>query len=321
MIRRTIPPSVIMAIIFAALIIFIVLATSTNKKEFPETPTRDLSTETSKVITFTPTVTYVTSPTTTAIATSTQVLTATATFFLPLEITDAKGVQMMFVPAGEFIMGSIIGDPDEKPIHRVYLDSFYIDKYEVTNKLYKACIDVAACDPPKRTDSTTRASYYGNPEFDNYPVVNVDWEMAQTYCKWRGVQLPTEAQWEKAARGTDGRTYPWGESTDKIYANSDQILPDTTIAGSYESGKSIYGVYDMAGNVFEWVEDWYSATYYMNSPFSNPPGPEADLYRVIRGGSWKSFAYSFRSTFRGAYDLPEGFGPNLGFRCANDANS
>jgi eukaryotic-like serine/threonine-protein kinase len=246
----------------------------------------------------------------------TEVLTLTPTL-LPNEFTD-HDVSMVLIPAGEFTMGSDNGDADEQPVHTVYLDDFYIDKYEVTNKLYEACVDAGMCDPPKQSDSTTHPSYYGDPEFDNYPVIYVDWYMAKTYCEWRGIQLPTEAQWEKAARGTDGRTYPWGETVDKTYANSSEDVGDTTEVGSYANGVSSYGVYDMAGNVFEWVADWYSETYYQDSPSSNPLGPDTGQYRVLRGGSWRSLPYSFRSSFRGAYDLPDSAGNILGFRCAKD---
>ncbi|MHB8778748.1 MAG: bifunctional serine/threonine-protein kinase/formylglycine-generating enzyme family protein [Anaerolineales bacterium] len=133
----------------------------------------------------------------------------------PDEITDAKGVSMRLVSAGEFTMGSVIGDTDELPVHQVYLDFYYMDTYEVTNGLYKACVDAGVCNPPTSTSSYTRSYYYGNSEFEDYPVINVDWDMANAYCGWRGARLPTEAEWEKAARGPstgsgDGRTYPWG---------------------------------------------------------------------------------------------------------------
>jgi eukaryotic-like serine/threonine-protein kinase len=313
--KRTIPSAVFVAIMFAVIIILIVFVSS--RKSLPKTPSTITGTETLAV--FTSTATRATPTKTITSVSSTKTPISTATYFPPVEIKDSKEVPMMLVPAGEFKMGSILGDGDEQPTHTVYLDAYYIDKYEIINALYMACVNVGACDPPRQSDSVTHPSYYGNPEFDNYPVIYVDWNMAKTYCEWRGVQLPTEAQWEKAARGTDGRTYPWGETVDKIYANSNQNLLDTTAVGSYERGKSIYGVYDMAGNVFEWVADWYSETYYQDSPSSNPLGPDTGQYRVLRGGSWHSFPYSFRSSFRGAYDFPEGFGPNLGFRCAKSA--
>ena len=238
----------------------------------------------------------------------------------PSEITDTKGVSMRLVPAGEFTMGSEGGEAYEQPVHTVYLDHYYIDKYEVTNIFYRTCVDEGACKPPIEFSSFTRPSYYSDPKFDNFPVIYVDWDRAQTYCEWRGGSLPTEAQWEKAARGTDGRMYPWGDGgEDKTRANFQEYVGDTTLVGSYESGKSPYDVYDMAGNVFEWVADWYSETYYLNSPTSNPLGPESGEFRLVRGGSWSSVDL-FLSTFSRSMIGPE---PDfaIGFRCARDANA
>ncbi len=233
---------------------------------------------------------------------------------------DPKGVPMRLVPAGEFSMGSDNGETDEKPLHVIYLDDFYIDKYEVTNKLYKACVDAGVCQPPQDIRSYTHSSYYGNPKYDNYPFINADWYMAKSYCEWRAVGLPTEAQWEKAARGaSDARTYPWGEGISQSYANNNDNVGDTTAAGSYENGKSPYGVYDLAGNVMEWVADWYSETYYQNSLASNPLGPDSGTYRVLRGGAWNLAAGYARTSARGKL-LPVEFGQDLGFRCAKDAN-
>ena len=138
--------------------------------------------------------------------------------------------------------------------------------------------------PPQDTSSHIRSSYYGNSKFDNYPVVYVDWNQAHAYCEWRGGSLPTEAQWEKAARGTDGRTYPWGEKLDCDKANYSGCIGDTTPVGSYESGKSPYGIYDLAGNVWEWTADWYSETYYQNLAYpENPLGPDIGQDRVAAG--------------------------------------
>jgi formylglycine-generating enzyme required for sulfatase activity len=241
------------------------------------------------------------------------------------EIIDSKGVVMRFVPAGEFTMGNDRAksedDVDEKPAHRVYLDAFYIDKYEVTNSLYAACVDKGVCEPQVSLDSYTRSSYYGDSQFDDYPVISVDWHMANTYCEWRGAHLPTEAQWEKAARGTDARTYPWGEGIDCNKANYQPCIGDTAPVGSYESGVSPYGLYDMAGNVMEWVADWYSETYYQMSPVSNPLGPDSgsDPNRVLRGGSWISTENMVRAASR---HWPwNAFGASFanietGFRCA-----
>jgi formylglycine-generating enzyme required for sulfatase activity len=237
----------------------------------------------------------------------------------PNEITDLFGVAMRLVPASEFIMGSDKGEIDEKPFHYVYLEAYYIDKYEMTNEFYSACVDAGICEQPKKTNSDTRDSYYGNSMYSDYPVIYVDWNMAKTYCEWREAQLPTEAQWEKASRGTDGRTYPWGEDIDKTYANYDNNADgDTTAVGSYEKGKSIYGVYDMAGNVWEWVTDWYSENYYQNSPPKNPSGPDTGKERVMRGGAWDYFDEHARASDR-QYDAPSSNNNSFGFRCARDA--
>jgi formylglycine-generating enzyme required for sulfatase activity len=248
----------------------------------------------------------------------------------PTQITDAKGVVMRLVPAGEFSMGSENGDSDERPVHQVYLDAFYMDMYEVTNAAYRACVSAGVCTPPHDTSSATRSIYYGNSQYDNYPVIYVDWEQANTYCEWRGGSLPTEAQWEKAARGTDGRTYPWGNAFDGTKVNfCDKNCPfgeldktvddgyaDTSPVGSYESGKSPYGIYDLAGNVWEWVADWYDPNYYASSPSSNPLGPSSGQDRVLRGGSWDVNRYGVRSAYRNYYtpDVINFF--SVGFRCA-----
>ena len=253
---------------------------------------------------------------------------------IPTEITDTKGVQMVLVPAGKFTMGveaeKALSEcfkyrPDcdrswfiyQEPPHDVYLDTFYIDKYEVTNLSYKTCVNAGVCLPPKRNDSSTRPSYYDNSEFDHYPVINVDWNMARTFCEWRGGRLPTEAEWEKAARGMDGRTYPWGEGFFSFYSNAGNFgaEADTTLVGSYKMDKSPFGVYDMAGNVREWVFDWVSFDYYMNSPSSNPLGPDTGQYRIQRGNSWGENLNNLFSAKRKWGD-PVEVSRALGFRCA-----
>jgi len=232
------------------------------------------------------------------------------------EINDTQGVAMRLVPAGEFTMGSDSGFDNEKPIHQVYLDAYYIDKYEVTNAKYKACVNTDVCDPPKDSSSITRSNYYGNPEFDDYPVIHVDWNMSKTYCEWRGAQLPTEAQWEKAARGTDGRTYPWGnDSPYSNLLNYNNNVGDTTEVGKYPAGASVYGVLDMAGNVWEWVMDWYDASYYASSPSLNPQGPSSGDTRVLRGGAWDFNDVNARSADRYWYDPADSY-DFIGFRCA-----
>jgi serine/threonine protein kinase len=241
--------------------------------------------------------------------TSTPIFTPTATS-LPTEIIDSKGWAMRLVPAGTFTMGSNNGEADEQPVHDIYLEAYYIDTYEVTNAFYKACVIAGACSEPKNTDR------YNDPNYVYHPVVYVDWNMAVLFCKWRGADLPTESQWEKAARGTDGRTYPWGEGIDYTRANS--VNGDTNAVGSFESGKSPYGLYDMIGNVWEWVKDWYLDTYYQNSPAKNPLGPDTGTYRVRRGGTWTDLIIGVRSAYRG-WDSPTQSSMYSGFRCARPA--
>lgn len=233
---------------------------------------------------------------------------------LVVSISDAKGVEMVLVPAGPFNMGSE-SVFNEKPVHVVNLSAYYIDQYEVTNGAYKLCVDAGVCQPPFDTSSRTRASYYGNPQFDNYPVVYVNWNMSRTYCEWRGARLPTEAEWEKAARGADGRTYPWGESISCDKANYQSgCVSDTSSVGNLSGGQSPYGVYDMAGNVWEWTADWSDESYYANSPLSNPLGPISGQARVLRGGSWADTDYGARSTERNAQS-PDLAIYDVGFRC------
>jgi formylglycine-generating enzyme required for sulfatase activity len=246
------------------------------------------------------------------------------------EIKDAKGVSMVLVPEGEFIMGSDKGEDDEKPPHTVYLDAFYIDKYEVTNARYKACVDEGVCNVPREFSSSTRDSYYGNPQYDNYPVVNVDWEMANAFCGWRDAGLPTEAEWEKAASWDEKKqekyVYPWGEGITCSLANYfDCRKKDTSVVGNYTDGKSPFGAYDMAGNVWEWVADWYTENYYSTYPRdqwpSNPTGPEYGVDRVLRGGSGGSYDHFLKSANR-SYAYPATRNTQwLGFRCAHSVSA
>lgn len=247
-------------------------------------------------------------------ATVTESSTPTSTP-LPIEFTDAKGAQMVFIPAGEFIMGVDVdkaleecnkvdyncGTPTDQfnswgPERTVYLDNYYIDKFEVTNSLYKLCVDSGKCQPP-RQGSYSRASYFYNSVYNNYPVIHIHWAEAKTYCTWRGARLPTEAEWEKAARGTDGRTYPWGEVYHASYTNASNGINDTSEVGSYPKDVSPYGVYDMYGNVIEWVDE--------------------GIPNAIRGQSWfGGSGFTILATSRGItpYNTFE-----YGFRCAMDA--
>jgi serine/threonine protein kinase len=230
----------------------------------------------------------------------------------------SDGMPMVYVPEGDFTMGSN-KSLNEQPIHTVYLDAFWIDQTEVTNAMYALCVSVGVCQPPSDNSSSTRSTYYGNSQYADYPVVYVNWNDADTYCQWAGARLPTEAEWEKAARGTDGRTYPWGEEFDCQKANHYRcVRNDTSQVGSYESGKSPYGAYDMAGNVWEWVADWYSDAYYSSSPTNNPTGPISGEYRVLRGGSWRDLYNELRSAYRYKYDPTFSY-LSFGFRCASPA--
>ena len=250
-------------------------------------------------------------------STSTPTETAGPTLGIGSLSTRTKdGMPMVYVPEGPFTMGSTSGQPDEQPVHTVTLSAFWIDQTEVTNAQYAQCVQAGACQPPQNKSSSTRPSYYDNASFGEYPVIYVDWNQANSYCTWAGGRLPAEAEWEKAARGTDNRTYPWGDAIDMSYANYyNSNVGDTSQVGSYKSGKSIYGAYDMAGNVWEWVADWYDENYYKNSPSSNPQGPDSGSYRVLRGGSWDNIENLLRVSFRGG-SAPGGRFDVIGFRCA-----
>ena len=234
-------------------------------------------------------------------------------------LLEMLGHEIVYVPPGEFIIGSEDGGNDERPQHKVHLDAFYIDKYEVTNAQYEVCVDAGSCNPPISNSSSSRVSCYGNPAYDGYPVIHVSWHDADAYCRWAGGRLPTEAEWEKAARGTDGRKFPWGDRWDASKVNSWEAGPgDTTAVGSYLAGVSPYGALDMAGNVWEWCQDWYDEDYYAHSPQRNPQGHDSGTHRVLRGGSWLSLEWDVRGAvrFRGAPDLRD---HNLGFRCVSPA--
>jgi formylglycine-generating enzyme required for sulfatase activity len=235
---------------------------------------------------------------------------------LPPAITDVKSMRMILIIAGEFLMGSNL-HANESPTHVLYIDDYYIDLFEVTNRHYRVCEIAGVCAPPLTARSFTRESYYGNPDFDDHPVVNVDRNMAKTYCEWREARLPTEAEWEKAARGKNGQKYPWGELIDPTFANySDPLSPmDTTAVGKYTKGVSPFGLYDMAGNVWEWVSDSYSDIYQDPSISTNVVGVDGIQYGEIRGGSWNDAAEVLRTSAR--YPVsPNYYYFTVGFRCA-----
>jgi formylglycine-generating enzyme required for sulfatase activity len=271
---------------------------------------------------------------------------------LPAEITDATGVSMALVSAGKFTMGYPASEAyrfcqtfqshliwhgypckeedylREEPLHDVSLKDYYIDVYEVSNSDYKECVDARTCVPPISSSANRHSKYWDNEFYVDYPVVYVTWEMAKTYCEWRGARLPTEAEWEKAARGVNAFTYPWGKFTPdyRVYAadfytnraslNLNEPEKPTTPVTSNPSGLSQYGAYNMAGNVAEWVSDWYNETYYSRSPAEDPSGPSAGDQKVVRGGSVNSF--DVRTTARD-YLWPAEAQPYIGIRCAKDA--
>ncbi len=229
------------------------------------------------------------------------------------------GMEMVFVPEGTFEMGSNTGDDDEKPVRQVNLDGYWIDKYEITNAQYAQCVSEGACSEPGSLSSYTRETYYGDVTYANYPVIHVTWYQAQEYCQWTGGNLPTEAQWEKTARGTDSREYPWGNETpDYSRANYDLSIGDTTAVGSYPSGASPYGAMDMAGNVWEWVRDGFDV--YNPNETINPTGPSNTVYRTIRGGNYFDLPSAIRSAYR-FYGEPDLSGYDIGFRCSLPAET
>ena len=239
-------------------------------------------------------------------------------------VRSIDGKPMAFVPAGEFLMGSNEADPlasdDEKPQRRVYLDAFWIDQTEITNRDYQKCVVAGQCTPQYFLGRT----FMG----DTYPVVGVDWFQSEAYCEWAGGRLPTEAEWEKAARGTDGQIYPWGNQFDGSRLNScdrnciqdwrdsraDDGYKYTAPIGSYPNGASPYGVFDMSGNVWEWTADWYGEDYYQMAPLENPKGPAFGQQRVIRGGSWHYSGRNLRAVNRHK-DIPTFQYDKIGFRC------
>lgn len=231
----------------------------------------------------------------------------------------ADGMTMMYIPAGEFLMGSNDGNSDEKPIHAVYLDAYWMDETEVTNRMYSQCVNAGECSQLGGSDYS-EAAY-------QYPVEYVDWNDSQSYCEWVGGRLPTEAEWEKAARGgLAGKKYPWGDTTPVCTQGAENGAQyedcnwGTVNVGSFSANG--YGLYDMTGNVSEWVADWYRIDYYKYSPDNNPEGLSSGDRKVLRGGSWDTplgdDGFFLRSAYRGVHWFPNVRFNFSGFRCARD---
>jgi formylglycine-generating enzyme required for sulfatase activity len=234
---------------------------------------------------------------------------------------ERDDVPMVNIPEGSFIRGSSegTGRSDEMPREKIYVDAFSIDKFEVTNKRYLAFI--AATGHKEPFNVYEEGTLFKVADIHDLPVVQVTWHDAADYCQWVGKRLPTEAEWEKAARGTDGRIYPWGnEEPSPLHANYDREWAGKETlkpVGSLPQGTSPYGVQDMSGNAREWVQDWYDKDYYQQAPKRNPKGPDKSLLKVIRGGGWRSFDSDIRAAARGK----GGFAlktHGTGFRCARD---
>jgi formylglycine-generating enzyme required for sulfatase activity len=223
---------------------------------------------------------------------------------------------MVLIPAGEFLMGAEDGQQDARPSHRVYLSSYWIDQYEVTNTQYRQCVDAGSCTLPKDRltfEDLTRVQH---------PVTNITWNQARSFCQWQGKRLPTEAEWEKAARGTDGRRYPWGNDGEvvKSRVRNGELKAGgngTESIGLQTSTASPYGVFDLIGSVSEWVKDWYAEDFYQTSPVRDPQGPPRGSFRVLRGGEWDEKPPDLRASYRGWDDVTY-WGPTLGVRCAED---
>lgn len=247
---------------------------------------------------------------------------------LPREILGKDGAPMVLIPGGFFTMGSDHDEADEKPAHRVYVNAFHMDKYEVTTSRYAKFLQATGRERPFKWNEVDLL------RDGDRPVIGLSWEDAHAYCRWSGKRLPSEAEWEKAARGTDKREYPWGnEDPTSDHGNFDQGFKwkgytTLSVVGSFESGKSPYGVYDLSGNVTEWTADWYASGYYRASPVLNPQGPslpekakpfslDFSHRKVVRGASWVSGLKGMHSTMR-AGSAPHNRHGDVGFRCAQD---
>jgi eukaryotic-like serine/threonine-protein kinase len=287
----------------------------------PSTATYTLTYTSTPTVTLTSTITL--SPTSSPTLTLTPTITTTPTFtptpsITPMpqlgstQVSPIDKMVMVFVPKGSFWMGSNYGAANNRPIHQVNLEDYWIDKTEITNSMYDQCVRAKKCAMPSRVVTTGRDLYFGNPQYDDFPVVYVSWDDAVDYCEWAGRRLPTEAEWEKAARGINQFIYPWGNFFHNDYANSGEKYFATMKVGSFPAA-SPYGALDMAGNVWEWVHDWYEQ-YSKISPDKYATGPTSGLGHVQKGGSWASNEYDI-STFTRVNQSAGETSESVGFRC------
>lgn len=255
-------------------------------------------------------------PTETAVADidPTATLSATPTPE-PTEIPVPE--KMILIPSGTFLMGSTNGQTNEQPEHLVTLDAFFIDQFEVSNEQYLACVAEGDCTQTGLRNSFRRSGYRDDPIFANYPVMGVTWNQAAGYCEWAGKRLPTEAEWEFAASGPDNFTWPWGNEFDARLSAASAL--DTEPVDNYATGVSPFGVFNMAGNVNEWVQDRFDANFYANSPEANPVNLTSGSSQIYRGGSFDNGNGAFFTTSRRYVVSASTFDVDIGFRCAQDA--
>ncbi len=244
--------------------------------------------------------------------------------FEPSWANEVSNREMVLFPAGEFEMGSPkgTGKKNEYPKHKVYLNAFYLDKFEVTFADFEAYLATHLKKYPTITGWVDRKA---RADMINKPIFGLQWKRCRNYCEWREKRMPTEAEWERAARGTENRIYPWGnEPPDKTRANFGNCCfvqkgKVHNEVGHYKKGNTAEGISDLGGNVAEWVSDWYDKKYYKKAPYKNPKGPKKGKYHVIRGGAWNSLPMYLRSSSRyGDSDGKDYYG--IGCRCAKDAD-
>jgi formylglycine-generating enzyme required for sulfatase activity len=230
------------------------------------------------------------------------------------QIASKDGMVLIYVPAGKFIMGTNIKNViQSNPKRQVYVSAFWIDRTEVSNAMYARCVKDGKCDPPINPRGK---NHYYDSHFANYPVVYVRWSDAVAYCLWADRRLPSEAEWEKAARGTDGRAYPWGNNDpNPSLLNYNNNIGGLMPVDSYPSGAGPYGVLNMAGNVREWVNDWYDVHYYLQMAINNPVGPSGGKERTLRGGAFDDTVRQI-TTYNRFSHWPWSAGNDRGFRCA-----